>query len=320
MKKRAILFGLTLLMASSAFSCGSTEPTEEVSSSETATANEVTSNESTVTTISKSDLEKMKYVRAKKKEIANKTANELYHAIFFYLKDNFAASNVDMIYGNTANDKFGRAIANRAELEKDIDYIVFLNNATNSPETVIVRYSDNSKYIGVLSVDDDVDTEELSKLKWSEVLDMYGLTDGEYTKYEMNELDGHTSMKYDDDSQEFGLSNTDADDATLLSLILYNEFNNNMDIKLYKYGKWDKDMQFTEDYGFNVPEHGDIEYIAEFGVGFDFVGRVICHDCSSDEYSVGDTDQGFSYNSVKGKSWDEVVEGRGFTKGEYVEY
>ena len=326
--KRALLLSLALITAAAPFSCGRTEQKTETSSSERETAAETTAAETSEKTTSAENKKDGKgidlsfgmlgYVKKSKKSSANANASTLYKAICTVLTDKERKVADNVVYSHTeSEDELNKTVRETYfNPEKDLEYIMSLGE-DGFPEWIIC--SCNTKkddYVGVFGNNSRAD--ELREMNWAEVLKVFGYEQGEYSEVRLEKIEPSTET-VSAQGTALDLDDPDVMESCMLASTIGWEYNRGIsDMPLYLYGKWSKDTPFTADFDWEVPQHGDIEFILEM-YGRD-VGRVLCWDTARDKKYVGDSDMGYGYNSFAGRTWDEVLEYFGYKQGEYVDY
>lgn len=321
LSKRTAVFSLALLLTACSFGCGSNSKKTDRPSSRTEPASADTAEKSNGNedTGKKSDkdpdlsLGMMDYAEKSRRTSANVTAKSLMLYITEVFTENDWISEQDIAYLNTSEGELAEQI--RAYYDKDdTDYIIIFGDNGLPKNILVCEIHDKKEYIGISG--DIEDAYEIKEMKWKKILERFGFEKGEYSDIKVKEND----LVYTTEPKaEYDLDDPEVTAACELACTIGWEFNRGFsDEKLYKYGKWSKDTPFTADFEWDVPEHGDIEYITEM-YGYQ-VGRVLCCDLDSKHMYVGDSDFGYGYDSFADKSWAEVLEHFGYTQGEYEEH
>lgn len=328
MGKRTFLFGLVLLAAVSASGCksssekngkedNSTTAAEETTAAEMTTAAEDTASAETTTRKKKKEKSGMRgYLEKSRKARASSYAMSMLHEAEFFLLDKECVADQDILYSCTSEGELGKYLRENCLLkdDKDIEFIMMFSDKGVPDRLILCKEYDDDDYVGFCG--DVKDSDILSDVKWSEVLKQYGFTKGEYTGLKLKK---DNTVYTTEPRRELDLEDEDMLESCILASSIGWEFNRGTsDIPFYLYGKWSKDAPFTADFDWEVPEHGDIEYILVFN-GFS-VSQVFCWDTERDKKYVGDSDMGFGYTNFIDKTWDDVLEYYGYTQGEYVEY
>lgn len=232
-------------------------------------------------------------------------------AAFFYQLDPLPK----VIYGHIQDgSEFGNDFVSQHKSigEQDIEYLMFLNDDGFADFVMCWICSYDKNMVGCggrIEIEESI-LSEVDTSNWDEVLAHYGLKEGEYT-YIYSGEDKKEEVK------ELDLEDTDVGESCILASALAKE-----DEYLFSgdnavcYGLRKKDEPFT-DQSFEVPSHGDIEYV----IVYDNMGklyRVLCWDCDRDKRYVGDTDLGV-FDDLAASGWDKVLEKYGFKQGEYTE-
>lgn len=336
MNKRIVTYGLALLLAAASFSCGKAEPQSEINSSgtETTTAEETTEaaadtsspDDSTETTTKKKSsgsglgFGMMGYVNKSKQATANADAKSLYNAVMcVFTENNWKCVNEKVYTGTALSDDFQDKVLNYYEPINELEYIIIMND-NGIPESLLCCKGTSRKdKIGIYG--DVGDADEIREMKWKNVLEKFGFEYGSYTDIEFEEImdsAGNNSNVYEE-PRGLDLDDPDVNDSCTLAATIGWEFNRGFpDTPMYLYGKWSKDTPFTADFEWEVPKHGDIEYILETN-GLQVI-NVYCWDCDRDKKYVGDANCGFGYLNFADKTWDDVLDYYGYTQGKYVEY
>lgn len=116
----------------------------------------------------------------------------------------------------------------------------------------------------------------------------------------------------DDDSQGKKSSS-----RTMASGISMEFFCNDSPLPNMVYGIRSKEEKFTKNTQWDIPSHGDIEYIIIYDASGSLY-RVLCWDTDRDKKYVGDSELGESGDNIAEMNWDEVLEKYGFTQGSYT--
>ena len=324
MGKRAFLFGLALLATVSVSGCKSPsekngkEDNSTTVTDETTTAKENTVSETTTRRKNKEKTGMLGYVEKSKQSSANANAKTLYHSVMSVLTDDEKKIANDIIYTKTGEGEFGEKV-NKYFIELDpLEYIVIPDE--HGQPKVVLCCSGTSRKDKVGIYGDIEDADDIKELKWKKVLEKFGLEYGKYTDIELEKFDYSSNYSYThEEPQGIDFEDVDALESCDLASAIAWEYNlGETDIPVYLYGKWSKDTVFTADIDWEIPKHGDIEYVIEFN-GFS-VSKVFCWDTERDKKYVGDTDFGYGYTNFVDKTWDDVLEYYGYKQGEYVEY
>ncbi len=315
MCKRTFLFGLVLLAAVSASGCASSSDKTEKEENTTSAAEETTAAETT--SRKKKEKSGMRgYLEKSRKARASSYAMSMLHEAEFFLLDKECVADQDILYSCTSEGELGKYLRDSCLLkdDEDIEFIMMFSDKGVPDRLILCKEYDDESYVGFCG--DVKDSDILSDVKWSEVLKQYGFSKGKYTDLKLKK---DNTVYTTEPRRELDLDDPDVEASCILASTIGWEFNRGTsDIPVYLYGKWSKDTPFTADFDWEVPEHGDIEYILEFN-GFS-VSQVFCWDCDRDKKYVGDSDMGFGYTNFIDKTWDDVLEYYGYTQGEYVEY
>lgn len=331
LKKKAFAFMAALLMTASAAGCGKKEPAAE-HQPEVTTAEETTEPTTTAAGEKKYDkdgkgidltLGMLSYVKKSKKSSANATASTLYKAINTVLVDKGQKFADNVIYSHTdGTDELNKYMHDTYySPEEDIEYIM---SADDDGYPLWLLCSKNTKkddYVGVFGGNSRAD--ELREMNWADVLKIYGYEQGKYSDIRLEKDESAYNTQPAQKSISFGDGRTinyqELDNLDLMALSIGMEYDFGTSQKpFYLYGVFGKDEPFTADVPWEMPEHGDVEFVIEMeGVQ---IGRVMCWETGTDKSLVG------SYNLHGGRyylsdsSWDEILEYFGYTQGEYVEY
>lgn len=326
LKNRVFAFAAALLMTAAAAGCGKTEPA--VGTETEATTAVRTEEPSTAAPTEKASDKGGKgvdltfgmlgYVKKSKKSSANANASTLYKAITTVLVDKEQKISDNVIYSHTDGaDELNKYMHDTYySPEDDIEYIMSADDNGYPQWVLCSKNTKKDDYVGVFGNNSRAD--ELREMNWADVLKMFGYEQGEYSEVRLEKFEYNTEP-VTVQRTALDLDDPDVMESCMLASTIGWEYNRGIpDMPLYLYGKWSKDTQFTADLDWEVPEHGDIEFILEM-YGSD-VGRVLCWDTARDKKYVGDSDMGYGYNSFAGRTWDEVLEYFGYKQGEYVEY
>ena len=320
--KRALLLSLALLSASVSFSCGKeSRRSEEKSEPETTTeAQETTEKKDKSGSGLDLSLGMMGYVKKSKTASANMNAKSIYNSILCVLVDEESKFGNDIIYTKTGEGDFGEKVNKYFVNDKEFEYII-IPDETGQPKAVICCSGTSRKdKVGIYG--DIEDADDIRELKWKKVLAKFGLEYGEYTDIKLEDEDyGYNS--YNNSSYQepkgYDLDDKDLMESCDLAAAIAWEYNRGEnDIPVYLYGKWSKDAPFTSDFDWEIPEHGDIEYVLEYN-GYS-VTKLFCWDTARDKKYVGDCDLGYGYLNFVDRTWDDVLEYYGYKQGEYVDY
>ncbi|MCR4794557.1 MAG: hypothetical protein K5898_05215 [Ruminococcus sp.] len=321
--KRALLLSLALLTVSASFSCGKEKSkSEEKSEPETTTeAQETTEKKDKSGSGLDLSFGMMSYVEKSKKVSANSHAKSIYNSIMTVLVDEESKFGNDIVYTKTGEGDFGEKVRNYFPTDKEFEYIVILDE-TGYPKAVMCCSGTSRKdKVGVYG--DIEDADDIRELKWKKVLDKFGLEYGKYTDIKLEDDDyGYNSNNNNSSYQEpegYDFNDKELMESCDLAAAIAWEYNRGKeDIPVYLYGKWSKDAPFTSDLDWEIPEHGDIEYVLEYnGIS---VTKLFCWDTARDKKYVGDCDFGYGYTNFVDKTWDDVLEYYGYTQGEYRQY
>lgn len=327
--KKLFLTVLALSMAASSFGCGKESSKSEEKSSKaekTTEATEIAEEDTTKKDKDSGDaldelsLGMLGYVEKSKQTSANVNAKTLYHAVVTVLTDDEKKIANDIIYTKTGEGEFGKKVKEYYSDTDDIEYIV-IPDEYGQPKAVICCGGTSRKdKVGIYG--DIEDADEIREMKWKKVLEKFGFEYKKYTDIEL-EKDDRSNYSYTrEEPQGIDFDDADAVESCDLAAAIAWEYNRGEeDIPVYLYGKWSKDTPLTvlaEETDWEVPEHGDIEYVLEYN-GFSVI-NVFCWDTERDKKYVGDANMGYGYTNFVGRTWDDVLDYYGYKQGEYVEY
>lgn len=327
MNKRALLCGLAFLMAAASFSCGKTEPQTEISSSvtettvsETARIGETTGTggeESTEATTKKKNSSwsfgMMGYVKKSHQVTANINAKTLFTAFTTYMFDNQLVADTDIVYSNTAVCEMSSELKELIGDEKDYDFIIIFDSKNHMPETVLVPYYEKNNFVG-----SSVASDEYEGMKWSEALEKYGFTSGEYTEIKLKEDDSAYKPNLREEPQEntLDLSDPEMETAYECAIMIFtvDEYAySDQEIVYFKHLKEDK---FPDEDALQMSPHGDIEYVLVYDENGELL-KSYAWNCDSDKRYVGDSECGWGQDDYASLGWDGLLEEFGLTEGRY---
>ena len=328
--KRVLLMCLALLTAASSFGCGKDGSKSKEKSSKTEKTTEATEEETTKKdkkggdVLDEMSLGMLGYVEKSKQTSANINAKTLFHSVMCVLTDDEKKIANDIIYTKTGEGEFGEKVHEYFSELDPLEYIIIPDD-NGQPEAVICCSGTSRKdKVGIYG--DIEDADEIREMKWKKVLEKFGLEYGKYTDIELEKAEyDYTGSNYSATQEEprgIDFDDVDAVESCDLAAAIAWEYNRGEnDIPVYLYGKWSKDTPLTvlaEETDWEVPKHGDIEYVLEYN-GFS-VTNIFCWDTERDKKYVGDANMGYGYTNFVGKTWDDVLDYYGYKQGEYVEY
>lgn len=328
LKKRAFAFAAALIMTVSAVSCGKTEQKAGSEIETTAAVPDTTASEGS--TSEKSDKKgidlsfgMLGYVKKSKKSSANANASTLYKSIYSSITDIEKKFADNVIYSHTDGDdeldKYVRETYFTSD--HDIEYILSTDNSGYPLWIICSRNTKSDDYVGVYG--DNSRADELREMNWANVLKIYGYEQGEYTDVRLENEDFERTTEPQNQSIGFGdgrsIDYNELDDLDLMALSIGMEYNfGTVQKPLYMYGVFGKDEPFTADVPWEMPEHGDTEFVIEMdGVQ---IGRVMCWETGTDKSLVGNFNLHGERYYLSDSSWDDILEYFGYTQGEYVEF
>ena len=146
---------------------------------------------------------------------------------------------------------------------------------------------------------------------WDEVLSYFGLKEGEYTNIYFDGFnEGSTTPTLDKEDP-------DVANSCILAYSLAREYATDYSDKPAVYGIRSKDDEFIKNTLWDIPSHGDIEYIIIFDTSGNLY-RVLCWDTDRDKKYVGDSELGEDGDNIAELNWDDVLEKYGFKQGQYT--
>lgn len=229
-------------------------------------------------------------------------------ASFFYQLDPLPK----IIYSHIHDDsEFGKEFISlhKSVESEDVEYLIFLNEEGFAEYTIcwICRY--DKQYVGCGGKMDSID--EINVHNWDEVLAYYGLKEGEYTNiYSDGFNEGSTTPTLDKEDP-------DVANSCILAYSLAREYATDYSDKPAVYGIRSKDDEFINNRLWDIPSHGDIEYIIIFDTSGNLY-RVLCWDTDRDKKYVGDSGLGEDGDNIAELNWDDVLEKYGFKQGQYT--
>ncbi|WP_028516870.1 hypothetical protein [Ruminococcus flavefaciens] len=324
--KKLFLTVLVLGMAASSFGCGKESSKSEEKNSAKETTTEAAEEETTKKDNKGGDaldglsLGMLGYVEKSKQTSANINAKTLYHSVMCVLTDEEKKIANDIIYTKTGEGEFGEKVNEYFAELAPLEYIVIPDDYGQPKAIICCGGTSRKDKVGVYG--DIGDADEIREMKWKKVLEKFGLEYKNYTDIELEKDDLSNYSYTHEEPQGIDFDDADAVKSCDLAAAIAWEYNRGEeDIPVYLYGKWSKDTPLTvlaEETDWEVPEHGDIEYVLEYN-GFSVI-NVFCWDTECDKKYVGDADMGYGYTNFVGKTWDDVLEYYGYKQGEYVEY
>lgn len=331
LKSRAFAFVAALLMTVSAAGCGKTEPTAETKP-ESTTAVQTTESSTAATGDKTSDKEgegidltfgMLGYVKKSKKSSANANASTLYKAICTVLTDKEQKVADNVVYSHTdGTDELNMAVNETYfDPQEDIEYIMAMDDNGYPLWVICSKNTKKDDYVGVFGNNSRAD--ELREMNWADVLRVFGYEQGEYSAIKLENEDFDKTAESKTQSIGFGdgrsVNYSELDDLDLMALSIGMEYNfGTVQKPLYMYGVFGKDEPFTADVPWEMPEHGDMEFVIEMeGVQ---IGRVMCWETGTDKSLVGSFNLCGERYYLSDSSWDEILEYFGYTQGEYIEF
>ena len=331
MNRRALTCALAVLLTVSVFGCGRedkrADPEENTTAAETTASTapasaEETQEENAARRKNKDGFGMLGYVRKSKKSSENSIAATLTRAMCCVLVDKEKKIAGDVVYSHSdGEDELNKNVRDTYfSPAEDIEYIMGTDESGYPKWLLCSKNTNKDRYVGVYGNIDNAN--ELRDMKWPEVLKLYSFREKEYTGITLE-----NDVQADQDVQTQRITLGDGtpikyeglDRLDLLALSIGMEYMVGVSQKPFcYYGRWGADEAFTADVPWEVPEHGDMEFIIELS-GFE-IGRVMCWETDTDKSLVGKYNFKGERQYLSGSSWDEVLEYFGYTQGEYVEY
>ena len=217
----------------------------------------------------------------------------------------------NMVYGHIRdNSEFGNYFFSiHKSLDEDVEYIAFVNEEGFAEDVLCWICSYEKKYVGIAKKYDSNLKDDFEN--WDEVLSYFGLKEGEYTNiYSDGFNDGSTTPILDKEDP-------DVANSCILAYSLAREYATDYSDKPAVYGIRSKDDGFIKNTLWDIPSHGDIEYIIIFDTSGNLY-RVLCWDTDKDKKYVGDSELGENGDNIAELNWDDVLEKYGFKQGQYT--
>ena len=169
--------------------------------------------------------------------------------------------------------------------------------------------SNEKKYVGCSGKIESI--EEINAKNWDEVLTYYGLKEKEYTSINSDKVNESST------SPTLDKEDPDVANSCILAYSLAREYATDYSDKPAVYGIRSKDEKFIKNTHWDIPAHGDIEYIIIFDTSGNLY-RVLCWDTDKDKKYVGDSELGENGDNIAELNWDDVLEKYGFKQGQYT--
>ena len=217
----------------------------------------------------------------------------------------------NMVYGHIRdNNEFGNYFFSiHKSLDEDVEYIAFVNEEGFAEDVLCWICSYEKKYVGIAKKYDSNLKDDFEN--WDEVLSYFGLKEGEYTNiYSDGFNEGSTTPTLDKEDP-------DVANSCILAYSLAREYATDYSDKSAVYGIRSKDDEFIKNTLWDIPSHGDIEYIIIFDTSGNLY-RVLCWDTDKDKKYVGDSELGENGDNIAELNWDDVLEKYGFKQGQYT--
>ena len=217
----------------------------------------------------------------------------------------------NMVYGHIRdNSEFGNYFFSiHKSLDEDVEYIAFVNEEGFAEDVLCWICSYEKKYVGIAKKYDSNLKDDFEN--WDEVLSYFGLKEGEYTNiYSDGFNEGSTTPTLDKEDP-------DVANSCILAYSLAREYATDYSDKSAVYGIRSKDDEFIKNTLWDIPSHGDIEYIIIFDTSGNLY-RVLCWDTDRDKKYVGDSELGEYGDNIAELNWDDVLEKYGFKQGQYT--
>ncbi|MBP5432285.1 hypothetical protein [Ruminococcus sp.] len=217
----------------------------------------------------------------------------------------------NMVYGHIRdNSEFGNYFFSiHKSLDEDVEYIAFVNEEGFAEDVLCWICSYEKKYVGIAKKYDSNLKDDFEN--WDEVLSYFGLKEGEYTNiYSDGFNEGSTTPILDKEDP-------DVANSCILAYSLAREYATDYSDKPAVYGIRSKDDGFIKNTLWDIPSHGDIEYIIIFDTSGNLY-RVLCWDTDKDKKYVGDSELGENGDNIAELNWDDVLEKYGFKQGQYT--
>ena len=339
MRNRVFAFAAALILTLAASSCGKTaqghkDEDEDITTADVTAETVTTAAEEQETDEKDGDgltIGMLGYVKKSRKASANANASTLYKSIACLLQDYNKKFGNDIIYSNTRVGGFNRKLRETYFYSVDeLDYIISVDEY-GQPVWVLCSRGKKAE-TGAYGDIEDID--ELRDMKWNEVLQKYGFEQSEYTDIELEDIDYESSSSQ---SQQPGggynptasqsitmvdgnsINYQEVDDLDLIALSIGMEYDFGISQKpFFYYGVFGRDEPFTADVPWEMPEHGDVEFVIEM-TGAE-IGRVMCWEKDTDKSLVGSYNLRGERYYLSDSNWDEILEYFGYTQGEYIEY
>ena len=217
----------------------------------------------------------------------------------------------NMVYGHIRdNSEFGNYFFSiHKSLDEDVEYIAFVNEEGFAEDVLCWICSYEKKYVGIAKKYDSNLKDDFEN--WDEVLSYFGLKEGEYTNIYFDGFnEGSTTPTLDKEDP-------DVANSCILAYSLAREYATDYSDKPAVYGIRSKDDEFIKNTLWDIPSHGDIEYIIIFDTSGNLY-RVLCWDTDRDKKYVGDSELGEDGDNTAELNWDDVLEKYGFKQGQYT--
>lgn len=217
----------------------------------------------------------------------------------------------NMVYGHIRdNSEFGNYFFSiHKSLDEDVEYIAFVNEEGFADDVLCWICSYDKKYVGIAKKYDSNLKDDFEN--WDDVLSYFDLKEGEYTNIYSDE------RKENSTSPTLDKEDPDVANSCILAYSLAREYALEYSDKPAIYGIRSKDDEFIKNTQWDIPSHGDIEYIIIFDTSGSLY-RVLCWDTDRDKKFVGDSELGESGDNIAELNWDDVLEKYGFKQGQYT--
>lgn len=177
----------------------------------------------------------------------------------------------NMVYGHIRDkSEFGNYFFSiHKSLDEDVEYIAFVNEEGFAEDVLCWICSYDKKYVCIAKKYDSNLKDDFEN--WNEVLEYFDLKEGEYTNI------------YSDESEKSATTPTldkedpDVADSCILAYSLAREYALDYSDDNAVYGILSKDEEFTKNSLWDIPSHGNIEYIIIFDAEGNLY-RVLCWD------------------------------------------